>query len=232
MAVTLPFAFYLAGRKKHGWIFNILGTILLLGTIISCSRTSMMVAAIAYCICAFLLLRDQRTRKANLLVYMIAGVTVIAAVLIFFGKLMGIFELFISELGNISQRDNLINFGLKQFIENPVFGGSFFPQGEYVPWDWSNLESFSSFFPPRWHNTIIQIAASCGVVGLAAYGFHRFQTVKLFLRNHSPEKTFIGIFILVLLSASLLDCHFFNVGPVLFYSMALAFAEKIHLSKE
>ena len=30
---------------------------------------------------------------------------------------------------------------------------------------------------------------------------------------------------IVLLVCSLLDCHFFNLGPVLLYSMGLAFAE-------
>ena len=29
----------------------------------------------------------------------------------------------------------------------------------------------------------------------------------------------------MLLLCSLLDCHFFNIGPTLFYSMALAFGE-------
>ena len=46
------------------------------------------------------------------------------------------------------------------------------------------------------------------------------------------EKSFIGLSILVLLLTSLLDCHFFNIGPVLFYSMALAFAEKINEEPE
>ena len=31
-----------------------------------------------------------------------------------------------------------------------------------------------------------------------------------------------------LLLCSLLDCHFFNIGPVLFYAMALAFTENYH----
>ena len=35
----------------------------------------------------------------------------------------------------------------------------------------------------------------------------------------------IGISILSLLLMSLLDCHFFNIGPTLFYSMALAVME-------
>ena len=35
-----------------------------------------------------------------------------------------------------------------------------------------------------------------------------------------------NISVMILLLCSLLDCHFFNVGPTLFYSVTLAFLEK------
>ena len=143
---------------------------------------------------------------------------------------MVVFALFFEEIGEVSKRDLLFINGMKQFLQNPIFGGTFYPQ-EYIPWDWAELEAFSSFFPPRWHNTLVQIAASCGAVGLAAYALHRFQTVVLFIKERSTEKLFIGIYVAALLLASLLDCHFFNIGPVLVYSMALAFAENIGQSR-
>ena len=69
--------------------------------------------------------------------------------------------------------------------------------------------------------------SSCGSVGLIAYAFHRFQTIKLIFKKPNAEKSFIGLSILALLLMSMLDCHFFNIGPTLIYSMALAFAENI-----
>ena len=187
----------------------------------------MLVAVAVYAVCAFMLLRRKEDRKSNLLVYaVIAGVVLLLCV-IFFRKLMDIFALFIEELFIMSERDNLVGYGFKQYLANPVFGGSFFPQGEYVPWDWSTSDAFSSFFPPRWHNTLIQMLASCGIVGFVTYAYHRYQTVKLMLSNRSTEKLFIGLYLVSLLACSLMDCHFFNVGPVLFYSMALAVAEKL-----
>lgn len=227
MAMMMPFAYYLASKSKHGWVFNLLGTVLLLGTVMSCSRGSILVAAVAYCLCAFLLLKNPESRKKNLLVYLIALGAVVVTVAVLAPKLWKVFRLFISQLDNVSQRDNLLHYGILQFLDEPVFGGSFFPQGSYVPWDWSNLEEFSSFFPPRWHNTLVQMMASCGTVGITAYLIHRYRTVQLFWNRRSREHTFLAISLGVLLCAGLLDCHFFNVGPVLFYSMALAFAEKI-----
>ena len=227
MAMMMPFAFYLAGKSKRGWLFNILGTVLFLGTMISCSRGSMLMAGMAYALCAVLLLKNRENRKQNLTIYLVALGTVVVAAVVLAPKLVRVFGLFISQLGNVSQRDNLLYYGICQFLSEPVFGGSFFPQGSYVPWDWANLDAFSSFFPPRWHNTLVQMLASCGTLGITAYLIHRVRTVQLFWKRRSAEHLFLAVSLGVLLCAGLLDCHFFNVGPVLFYSMALAFAEKL-----
>lgn len=230
LAMTIPFAFYLALTKPNGWIYTLMATIFFVGTIISCSRASMIVAAVTYVICLMMLLRKVKQRKSHIWVIVCAGLVLVAACAVFFRKLLSIFDLFFEELFLISQRDNLIDYGMKQFFRHPVFGGSFFPQGEYVPWTWIT-SGMKEFFPPRWHNSLVQIAASCGAVGLLAYGFHRFQTLKVLFKKPTVEKLFIGIYVFVLLVLSLFDCHFFNVGPVLLYSMALAFAEKIESSK-
>lgn len=234
MVMMIPFAYYLAYTKKHSWVYNLLGTMLLGGVMLSCSRTAMAVGAGIYLVCAVILLKNKRTRKENLWVYCIGALAVLGFVAVFFEKLMEIFSLFFEEIGLVSKRDVLLENGLKKFGNDPIFGGSFFfkgTPGEFVPWDFSEQATFSSFFPPRWHNTLVQIAASCGVVGLVGYGFHRFQTFRMLWRNRSTENLFIALYLAVLLLCSLMDCHFFNVGPVLFYSMALAFAENIHLSK-
>jgi hypothetical protein len=96
-----------------------------------------------------------------------------------------------------------------------------------------------NFIPPRWHNTIIQILASCGLVGMAAYLIHRLQTVAVLFIHPEKPKVFIFLSILSLLLISLMDCHLFNIGPTIYYSVALAFFEKttemksdIHLLKE
>ena len=59
---------------------------------------------------------------------------------------------------------------------------------------------------------------------------HRIQTLRLFLKNPAKEQVFIGCSVAALLVCSLFDCHMFNIGPVLFYSMALAYAEHIKIS--
>lgn len=231
MAMMLPFPFYLAYKRRNSWWLIALASVLMLGVIASCSRTAMFIGAAEFVVCSLILLRRKDLRLPILIVYGVAVVAVGVFAIVSFDALLEIFALFIEEINAISKRDLLLINGLKQFRQYPIFGGSFYPQGEFVPWDWANLEAFSSFFPPRWHCTLVQIAASCGIVGLAAYVFHRVQTVRMMLRRLTVEKVFIGLYILALLAASLLDNHFFNVGPVLMYSMALAFAEKIEISE-
>lgn len=230
MAMMIPFCFYLACKEKHGWVYNLLAMVLMVGVVASFSRSSMLLGGLAFAICAVILLVRYDKGRKNLLIYGIAAGLAVVAVVIFWDKIMALAGKFIeNDLFQDSDRGKLIDRGLKEFLSEPIFGCSFFPRVHV--WDWAELEAFSSFFPPRWHNTIIQLLASAGVVGLICYGVHRFQTVKLLITKRSSEKVFIGIYLLVLLGTSLLDCHFFNVGPVLFYSVALAFAEKIEQSK-
>ena len=170
-----------------------------------------------------------RTRKrwlfAGVLALIIGAVCV--GVVLHWDRIADFFQLFLRDAMGLSGRDKVYVNGVKQLLESPGFGGSFYPRAEYAPFDWAELEDFSSFFPPRWHNTLVQIGASCGLVGLAAYAFHRYQTIRLLLTQRSDEKLFVTVSLTVLLAASMLDCHFFNVGPAMFYSMALAFAERI-----
>lgn len=231
MAMMLPFPFYLAYTRKRCWAYVALASVLMLGVVASCSRTAIVVGAVVFLICSVLLLRKREKRGPILVVYAVAAVAVAVFAIVSFETLKDVFALFIEEIDEISKRDLLFINGMKQFREYPILGGTFYPQGDYVPWDWAELEAFSSFFPPRWHNTLVQVAASCGIVGLAAYVFHRVQTVRLFLRHRSVENLFILLYVAALLAAGLLDNHFFNVGPVLLYSMALAFVENIGQSE-
>jgi O-antigen ligase len=231
MAITMPFAFYLSLRHRQGWIFGVLGGMLLAGTLASCSRTSMAVAVVAFVFCMGVLLWRAEGRKVFLVMLGLVAVAVTVVVNRMWEHLAETYQLFFDDLMSLSGRDELFVNGVKQLLQYPYFGGSFYPQTEFVPYDWAELESFSSFFPPRWHNTLIQIGASCGFVGLAAYAFHRCQTIWMLATKRSLEKLFIAISLAALLAASLLDCHFFNVGPAMFYSMALAFAEKIGQSE-
>jgi hypothetical protein len=61
---------------------------------------------------------------------------------------------------------------------------------------------------------------------MAAYSYHRIQTIRLVWKKHSIENLFAGLSLAAMLMMSLFDCHIYNIGPAMFYSMALAYMEK------
>jgi len=238
IAMSIPFAFYLASTKKHNYLYLILAAFLLCGLILSCSRGSIVCGVVIFLVCfaiSFFKNDHKKQFRISTLVFVIVAVIVSLICKDFLIKLFEKVPSIVnsaSESGfNDSNRFNIYKEGLKAFKKYPIFGQSFFAR-DYVPYGYSIVDSFTEFFPPRWHNTIIQILSSCGLVGMAAYMFHRFQTIKLIVKKPSLEKTFIALSILTLLMMSMLDCHFFNIGPTFIYSLALVFAENISASEK
>lgn len=224
LAMMIPFPFYLATRYRRGWLGTVIGSVFVIGIVMTCSRGSILCGCAIYFLCVILMLYYANDRKANTLALIIFGGSLSILLVLFSEPLLNLFSSLLVQGLDPSNRDIIYRDGMLLFSRYPVFGGSFFST-EYAPWGWSTVETFTNILPPRWHNTLVQLLASCGIVGLGAYLFHRIQTVLIFVKDRKPEKMFIAASILVLLACSMFDCHFFNIGPVLFYSMALAFAE-------
>ena len=224
IAMAIPFAFYLATKYRRGWIGTVIGSVFLVGVLLSCSRTSLLMGTISYCLCIFLMLHYAKNRRHNTIALISVLLLGCATLLLFHKQLLRLFSDFLGMGVDPSSRDVFFREGLKLFAQKPLFGNSFYSPG-YTPWDFSSVDALSQLIPPRWHSTPLQLLVSCGIVGICAYLFHRYQTVRLLVRAGNKESTFIGCAIGVLLLCSLFDCHFFNLGPTLFYSAALAFGE-------
>lgn len=224
LAMMLPFAFYLASRYNKGWIGTVIGTFFLIGIIFTCSRTSIIFGFAAWLVCILLMILSAKNRRANIFALICAVVLVVSTAILLRNRLQTLFYELLTLGTDPSSRDWLYENAMGLFQSHPLFGTTFYPPTDQS-WSWSVVSEFTDLFPARWHSTLLQLLASCGLVGLGAYLFHRYQTLRLFLRGISREKAFIGCSVFVLLGCSLLDCHLFNIGPALFYSMALAFAE-------
>lgn len=230
LAMMIPFAFCLAVMYRKVWLGALGGSAFLMGVFMTCSRSSILSGDLAYCVCVFLMFRYMEKRRHNAIVLVSGGVAIVLTMFLFREQMMGLLTVLMNLGLKLNNRDIIYQEGVQKFLQSPILGSSFYCTG-FKPDAWSTLESFHNLIPPRWHNTILQILVSCGLIGMLAYLFHRIQTVKLFLRRASKENTFIVCSILVLLLSSMFDCHFFNIGPVLFYSMALSFVENCPDSK-
>ncbi|MBR5120762.1 MAG: O-antigen ligase family protein [Clostridia bacterium] len=232
IGMSIPFAFYFAAKKKRSSIFLIIACLLFMMVILSGSRGSLI--GTFYTLIACFIFTDFHGHYKK--EYRITAMTIVSLIgvvaLIFPYQLAEIFNQIPniahieggSLVMNDSGRFDLYKQGWDVFLCYPIFGQSLYPI-EYEMSSFSYSEQFNSFFPPRWHNTIIQLLASCGIVGIIAYGYHRISTFVLYAKKRTLTNTYIFHFMMTLLIMSLLDCHFFNVGPVLFYSIALAVME-------
>ena len=115
--------------------------------------------------------------------------------------------------------------GLKQYKDSPILGKGFY---ECEAFRWGVPFTEQSFLPPRYHNTYIQILASCGTLGIIAYFYHRYQTLKLMWKNKNTGNLIIAITLLGFIMLSAFDCHFHNFGPGFLYSALLLFSEKLY----
>lgn len=226
VAMMVPFAFLLARRTGKIWQFSTVAVVMVVFVCFTCSRTSILAAMLAYFASAAILLKEPRHRKAFLRFSGVVLLVLLALLLILHSTLSTMFEELRSRGLNPRNREYIYPEGLRIFLQNPIFGESFYPSSDKID-EWSTVEQLKAVFPARWHNTVLQLLASCGLVGLGCYSVHRLQTIRMFWKKRNTDIVFIGFSLLSLLLMSMLDCHFFNIGPTLFYSAALAFAEKL-----
>ncbi|MBE5744082.1 MAG: O-antigen ligase family protein [Clostridiales bacterium] len=229
ICMMTPFAFYFIANRKYA-ILNLLALdFCCVAIILTYSRTAMLAMTAILIIgnvIAFI--------KARPIAKVLCAINLFVVVA---GEVFFIINVYpsLAELLDSNARNELYAQGLNAFYNYPLFGDGWYALNkvcasnpdilERFGWMWATEESFLSFFPGRWHNTVIQLLATGGLVGLGAYVFHRVQTCILAFKKKSSETLFIFLALILLLLQSLLDCHLFNIGPMLFYSVALAFIE-------
>lgn len=229
MAFLMPCAFALAALKeKNSWVYNGIGNVIFLGIILTQSRGSILTAAIVYVFCAVLVISKGHNKIQNAVLYAAVALAGILVIIVFFDKivvLMGeIIDKGLHDGG--SGRVNAYKTGMQKFLSAPIFGTTFYSAPSELMWNVAANESFNAFMPARWHNTAVQILASAGLAGAAAYIYHRTQTVLLVFKKPSVLKWFLALCVLSILGTSLVDCHLFNFAPTFIYSILLAFIEK------
>ncbi len=225
LTMMIPSAFHLATVRKPTWLYSDVAALFLVGVIFSCSRNSLLIALAVYAVCLVYLVVKSTRRWSCLAVNGIcAGAALVYLLGFNYDLLMEYLDIFFITRSIFSRLDGF-KAGILQFLDAPILGGGFFP----VDFDleiWSTTEAVTAFFPAFWHNTLVQLLATCGLVGLAAYIWHRWQTLRLLAKKHTVQNVYLFFSILALLAMSMFDCHLFKLAPTIVYSMALAFAEK------
>ncbi len=231
MAMMIPAPFYLATIRKIGFPWILLSCVFMVAVIFTQSRGSMLSGTVVFFLCVIVMLCCScgKTRLWNgiAMLGILIGVMSLAAFAWeeIYEKVFSFFEeneFFVSQ-----GRLDTYKYGLDKFHENPIFGNGFYIGEDLLYQHGVNTLPDKAFLPPRYHNTYIQLLASCGIVGLIAYMVHRIQTLILIFKKRNVFNMFMGLSIAVLLISSLVDCHFFNFGPGLTYGIIIICMEKI-----
>ncbi len=224
LAMLMPACFYFAATEKKGWIGYGLGLVEFLAIFLSQSRGALVIGGVVLLLCLLVLCLWGAYKKRNRLLTL--GLICLGAigVAVLWKQVLAVLQNFIEYGFDDNGRYAYWEIGIENFKKNPVFGSGFYGNFVYVGWE-------KDLYPYFYHNTLIQMLGACGVVGFAAYIYHRFTTVRLVLKKPSFYKTFLGIGILGLLLFSLLDVLFFNTYPTIIYTLMLVFMDRSDLLK-
>ncbi|MGN1104301.1 MAG: O-antigen ligase family protein [Candidatus Coproplasma sp.] len=215
--ISLPSAAYLAIKYKHGWLFTIYLGILVACSFLTMSRQTMLVGSIIAVLCFIAILVKGKYRLAHLGVILICLAICGVFVYLYFDTIKATLSKLADNFLSGSGRTDLWKLGLEYFSTSPFFGVGFFVPVKGDP-GFTGLD----IIPKMYHNTVIQLLATGGLVALATYSVHRVQTAISYFVNPSLDRTYIVITILALLLLNLLDNHLFYILPTLVYSMLVA----------
>lgn len=217
LSMLLPIHFYLATFvKKYGFIFYGTGLLSYLAIVLSLSRSSLLagtfVLVISVIVCCFF----GENKKINRIITSVLFMFAILGIVVLWDKISNILGDYLERGLDDNGRFEIYATGWKKFLSHPILGCGFY-NAHHVN---------ETGLPFGYHNTIIQMMASCGIIGLVAYLYHRYQTIVLFIKQRCVKNFFLMLCICALLITSLLDIHMFSLYPAFYYILILITIEK------
>ncbi|MBQ4510880.1 MAG: O-antigen ligase family protein [Clostridia bacterium] len=217
LSMLLPIHFYLASFvKRYGFIFYGTGLISYLAIVLSLSRSSLLAGTFVLGISVIVSCFFGENKKVNRIITSVLFVCAIGGIILMWDKIANVLGDYLERGLDDNGRFEIYATGWKKFLSHPVFGCGFY-----------NSHHINEVgLPFGYHNTIVQMMASCGVIGLLAYLYHRYQTVALFIKQRCVKNFYLMLCICALLITSLLDIHMFSLYPTLYYILILITIEK------
>lgn len=219
VTICIPAPFYLAAKYRRGWAFTLLSVLNVAVAFLSMSRQAILMGGILYAVCAvWLLIRTKgRVRLYHALVLFSFAFVALVALAVTYKQFAHMFSSLMASLETGSSRTVIWKEGINLFLNYPLFGGGLYSRRQWV-WGQSG---FADIIPVMYHNTVVELLASGGVVSFGAYAVHRLQTVLSFFKNVTHDRFYVALTICGLLLVSLLDNHIFYLFPTIIYSLLL-----------
>lgn len=213
--LSIPITFYFVYEYKHGYLFLFLIIIELLGVAMTYSRASAVVAIPGTLIVATVLCFKKKIgKKQYLIAYFVAVFAAIILIVIFRNKLYDLILMLFSGNSTGSGRTTLWELGFDAWKGYPIAGLGLW----YL--------RISGRFYYSFHCTPLTYLFCFGIIGLAAYIFHRYKTVRLlFSTKLTSERVFVALTVFAMLCNALLDIAMTAATHLIYYGIMLALIE-------
>ncbi len=218
IATLLPAVFYLIYREKRGYLYYIVVLIAGVALFLTLGRNALLFGGIVVFLgCVFNAVKGKNS-KINLMIAlsMLGVLCLVLLIMLITGKTTALFAFFRTAKWSDRGRFDCWRKFAKLFAEDPLFGAGIMKYRILYP----------NSYEMNTHNTLLQMLSNSGLIGLALYGFHRFQTILMVLKKPNRDIIFVGSCVIVGLVMSLLSPLFFRMYFAIFYSIFLVVIEK------
>lgn len=224
LMIAMPFAFWFAVKKYR---YTFLALLDLAVIALSGSRGGLIFGSIEFGICFVVMtLIDKKHKRQNLITLSCFALILIVAAPVIVNMLGYTLERF-ADPGQNEIRIGLIKAGINDFISNPLFGHGLGYMGN------NNIHHNAEHTLCWYHNSLIQVIGSFGILGIAAYGYLNYLRIKLFIQNKSFFAVIIFLSFIGLEMMSLVNPGVFAPFPYyLLVSLFFAVIEKCNKGKE
>lgn len=216
-AMLFPAVFYLIYKENRGYLYYLAVVVGYVAVYFTLGRNALICSSVVVVVGIVVNCFVGKNRKANACIAV--AILVVGLIVVLSLKEAGKFKLLLAFFANKKLDDNgrfkIWKEYIELFKENPVLGVGFAAHRIVYPGQ-----------PLNAHNTLLQMLSSTGIVGLALYLFHRFQTVVLFVKKPSFDRLFVGSCLITGVIASLLDPLFFRTYFTIYYAALLLVIEK------
>ncbi len=218
MVFLLPAVFYLIYKEKHGCWYWLIVIVSFGAVYLTLSRNALLWGVICVATAGIVNCFVGNNKIVNRIIVAIGIVGIIVGLMILLQwKGFSMITAFFSEVKFTDNGRYAVWSKHAQFFrQSPINGIGFFAYRSEIP---NGHATFA-------HNSLLQMAASTGLIGVGLYLLHRLQTIYVVLKKPKAERLFFGGCIALGVCISLLSPIFFLPYFTVYYVVILLFLEK------
>ena len=216
LMMSMPFPFYLSFKKSRDNSVSTtfhrywMGVLIFIALLLAQSRGGILFGTIEFFVCIItIVFIDKKTRRKNL----IAMFAMFLLALVFLLSASNLITMYMNRIDLNAGEVRLVLYkdAWENFKRNPIFGIGLCYSGNHAA-TWTPKTGAINWY----QNSILQVLASFGLFGAAAYGFQLFYRIKTLFKFKTKFNITVALSYLGLAMMSLVNPGLFCPVPYLF----------------